>query len=300
MASLFKRLMGLGGSRDKREDDAQPGSASDHQIPQLPWTGFVDIHGHYLPGIDDGAKDLDMSLEMLRDAVDQGISRLIMTPHYWPGVFDQERAKVRAVFDQLREAVRAEKIPVKLALAGEVRLCDENMKAIDSRKIPFIGRWNMRPALLLELPDGWIPPGTLEYCEQIVRNGLQPVIAHPERIKTVMTDPEQIEPFVRAGCLLQLTAASLVGRFGSGAERASWAILESGWASFVASDAHNLRSRPPCNGDAADLVAHRFGEDMAWKLFRDNPQRLLDEASAMRKRQRELAASGSDRIKAAA
>lgn len=242
--------------------------------PIIPLT-MIDIHGHFLPGIDDGARDLEQCLTLLAQAEAEGVTHVVMTPHYWPRVFDNHPGITRPVFDDVQIAAKASGLSLTMSLAGEVRLCDDNIVAIETRDVPFIGRWGDRDAVLIEMPDGSIPPGTLEYVIRMLRRGIQPIIAHPERIKSVMRDVMEIEPFVRAGCLLQLTCASVTGRFGDGAHLAAWQILRQGWAHFLASDAHHPERRPCANAAAAELVARDLGLDVALELTLVNPSKLL-------------------------
>jgi protein-tyrosine phosphatase len=129
--------------------------------------------------------------------------------------------------------------------------------------------------LLLELHDGRIPPFAVNAIRHLRRLGIAPIIAHPERNKAVMANPDCLEQFIGEGCLLQLTAASLVGRFGPQAERTAFELLAREWVQFVASDAHNRLHRPPMMRPARKLLAQRFGSARADALTQTGPAALI-------------------------
>jgi protein-tyrosine phosphatase len=236
---------------------------------------MIDLHCHILPGIDDGPETLAQSLEMARCAVANGIRETVATPHIHPGRYGNDAESIRRVFLRFKAALEEHEIPLKLRMAAEVRICPELLVMIPQGRIPFIGLWNGRKVLLLELPHSHIPPGSDKLVQWLISKNILPMIAHPERNKTVMREPEKLLPFAELGCLFQVTTGAVAGAFGPMAQDCARWLLEEGWVTVLASDAHNLAHRPPQLKPGQARAAGWIGEDKAWILVRENPQALL-------------------------
>ncbi len=252
-------------------------------LATTPEAGFCvnDVHCHFLPSVDDGARDLEEAVALLRLAHRDGVRRAVLTPHVFPGRWDNQLSNLRPRFDAFRRFVASEGIAVQLFLGAEVHLLPESMELLDAGELPFIGGWEGKPVLLLELSDGRIPIGALNAVQFLSKRGIVPMIAHPERNRAVMVDPLLIQPFVEAGCLLQLTAASVVGGFGERAARASHWLIDRGWAALVASDAHNLIHRPPMMTAARRYLQAQYGEAAALLLTESSPAKVIDGRQAL-------------------
>ena len=237
--------------------------------------GLVDLHSHYLPWVDDGAADLQAALGLLKAAEANGIVDTVLTPHVYPGRWDNALANLEPAFASFRSAAASAGVTMRLHLGAEVHLLPETLEMVAAGNVPYIGGHEGRHVMLLELPDARIPVGTENAVRYLLRLGVVPMIAHPERNKDVMRDPTRVAGLVREGCLVQLTAASVCGWFGRGAHSASLRILDEGWATVVATDAHNLAHRPPVLADAFDALRRRYGEALARELTIDAPGALL-------------------------
>lgn len=232
---------------------------------------MIDIHCHLLPGIDDGAPDLATSLALCRHAVDSGITHAVVTPHIQPGRWDNDREIIAAKLAELREAVAEEGLPLALGMAAEVRVCAEILTWLPQGRMPLLGHYQGEDVLLLELPHGDVPPGTDKLVAWLRKRGVRPMIAHPERNRQLMREPAQLEPFLDAGCLIQLTSGAVAGAFGKPAANLARHILEQGWATVLASDAHNLKARPPELAPGRAAAARIVGEDEAARLVTQAP-----------------------------
>lgn len=235
---------------------------------------MIDIHCHLLPGIDDGPQTQDEAVSMAYAAVADGISHAVLTPHVFPGRFNNIRSSIEVEFLKFETLLKTMLVPLKLSFAGEVRLDAEVIRLIQADEIPFLGVCDGYRTMLLEFPDGQIPLGAINFVQRMLSSGIRTVIAHPERNKAVMERPDSIEPFVEAGCYLQITAGSLSGQFGPRVMAATDFILEKGWVSAVASDAHNLHGRRHRMREARLELERRFGEDIADRLTRLTPAAL--------------------------
>ena len=235
---------------------------------------MVDIHSHLLPGIDDGARNMDEALALARACVEDGITHLVVTPHVYPGLYDNERAGIDAAFQGFRRALDEAEIALAVSCSSEVRLSPEVMPLIEEGRVPFLGECDGHRTMLLELPDGQIPVGTQGFVAWLLAQRIRPIVVHPERNKAVMEHPDKMRSFVDAGCYVQLTAGSLVGQFGSRAQAAAEALLDKGWVTAVASDSHNLRSRRPMMRAARDALTRRCGREAARRLTQTGPAAL--------------------------
>ncbi|HEX6591289.1 MAG TPA: CpsB/CapC family capsule biosynthesis tyrosine phosphatase [Moraxellaceae bacterium] len=236
---------------------------------------MIDLHCHLLPGVDDGPDTLEEALALCRHAVAAGITHSVVTPHVHPGRYENDVRNIEQAAAALRAELAAHHIPLALSFSGEVRISAEILEMVASGRIPFHGEWEGQRVMLLEFPHSHILPGSDRLIRWLLQRGIRPLIAHPERNKDIMRDLGRLHEFVHMGCLLQVTAGSLAGRFGEMAELRACEIVEAGWATVLASDAHNLKSRPPELADGVAVAAGLIGEAAARALVVDNPWRMV-------------------------
>lgn len=236
---------------------------------------MIDLHCHLLPGVDDGPQDAEQALALARASVAQGIRAAVLTPHLHPGRYSAGRARLRAVFDDLVSLLAAHGVPLDLRLACEMRVCAETVALLRAGQVAFVGRVGAERVLLVEFPHDRLPPGSLELMRHLVAQGIRPLIAHPERNRAVMRQPELIRPFVDVGCWLQLTAASVTGEFGAGAQRAARHLVDEELAWVLATDAHNLGHRPPRLAEGRAVLVDWAGESIARRMVSDRPAQIL-------------------------
>lgn len=229
---------------------------------------MVDLHHHLLPSLDDGPKDLVTSVAMAKRAADDGITHVVCTPHANARyVFDP--ACVRRKIAELNAALAVESVPLRIGYGCDFHLSDRNFAELlaDPPRYTINGG----TVLLVELPDVGLSPKVNELLHHLQSTELVPVITHPERNLTLSRDLERIRDFVRDGVLVQITAGSLLGRMGSVAKRIAHLLVSDGLAHFVASDAHNLTSRPPLMSEARDLLTEMYGASCSERLCTSNP-----------------------------
>lgn len=232
---------------------------------------MIDLHNHLLPGIDDGAPDLDSALQLARMAVADGITHMVCTPHIHPGRYDNSPQTIQPALQQLKQALHDNHIALQIAAGAEVRFGVELMAGVTSGSIPFIGHWQDQPVILLEFPHADIPLGAEKLTQWLRQRGIAVMIAHPERNKTLMQTPTRLRPFIDQGCLLQVTAGSVCGRFGSSAQRLAHGLLEQGLVTILASDAHNREHRPPLLKEGLEHASQLIGARAAEKLVDEHP-----------------------------
>ncbi|AKS42618.1 tyrosine-protein phosphatase [Wenzhouxiangella marina] len=234
---------------------------------------YADLHCHILPGIDDGSKDLEQSLAMARLAVEDGIRTVVVTPHHLNGVYANPAVEVARALRELREALIAEGIPLKLLPGSELHLVPELPAELAAgRALTLADRGQ---AALVELPVHTVPMGSEHLLEQIIAQGLQPIIAHPERNSELRQHPEILEEWVSMGCLAQVTAQSCTGQFGPQIRDAARQMVQRGLVHVVASDAHRDRRRIPHLSEAQRQIAQWTNQTVADLIAIDFPHRLI-------------------------
>lgn len=236
---------------------------------------MIDLHCHLLPGIDDGPATLDEALEMARIAVANGIEEACVTPHMHPGRWDNDLAKISEVAETYRAALAEARIPLMLGFAAEVRLEYDVLPLIEAGRVPFLGKLDGYQVMLLEFPHSHVPVGADKFVAWLLARNIRPLIAHPERNKDLMREPARLEPFVRAGCMLQLTADSVAGGFGELCALRAREFLQHGWVSVLASDAHDTVDRPPRMAPGRNVAAKIVGEEEALRMTHGTPLRIV-------------------------
>ena len=235
---------------------------------------MIDIHCHILPGIDDGAKDMAEALALINLAVEDGVTRIVVTPHLHFGRFNNYLSVIQSSFLALQQAVDTARIQVELAYAAEVRLDSEILNLLSRQQIPLYGCYNNQEFMLLEFPHSHIPAGSDILVKHLLKHNITPVIAHPERNRDLLKSPDKIKTFVQLGCWFQVTASAITGGFGEECQSLALSYIEQGFIHIVASDAHNLKRRPPLLSQARTKITGIFGEDQAQQLFYDNPYNI--------------------------
>lgn len=235
---------------------------------------MIDLHNHLIPAIDDGPADMPTALAMARLAVANGISHMVCTPHIHPGRYENDAASIRRACAEFAAALAEAAIPLRVSAAAEVRFGDELLSGVFDGSIPFLGEWRGRQVLLLEFPHGELPFAAERLTQWLLDKNIMPLLAHPERNKGLLLQPSKLKPFIEQGCLLQLTAGSLAGQFGEAVRRLAHALLEQGLVSIIASDAHNLKHRPPALHPGLEQAARVLGARDAERLVIDTPWQI--------------------------
>jgi protein-tyrosine phosphatase len=231
---------------------------------------MVDIHCHLLPGLDDGAESLEISVQMAEMAIADGITHVISTPHA-SSEYPFDADLVRARRDELQSRLGNR---LTVATGCDFHLSFENLAALraDSKRFTL----NHTSYLLVEFDDFAIPASVEQTLHQLHLMGLQLIITHPERNALIRTQWERFWGWLRQGCLVQVTAQSLTGGFGRRAQKAAEFLLNANAIHFIASDAHNLDTRPLRLKSAFDLLAKTKCEELASALLENNPRAVLD------------------------
>lgn len=204
-----------------------------------------------------------------------GITAAHVTPHLYPGRWDNDLPKIATAVEAYRAALAQAGIPLELGFAAEVRLDYEILPLIEAGRMPFLGTLEGFKVMLLEFPHSHVPVGADKFVAWLLAHNVRPMIAHPERNKDLMRDPDKLEPFVREGCLLQITADAVSGGFGEVCALRAREFLERGWVSVIASDAHDTVDRPPHIALGRDAAAKIVGDEEALRMTRGTPLSIV-------------------------
>lgn len=228
---------------------------------------FVDLHCHWLSGLDDGASSVEDGRRILERLSGLGFTRVVATPHMRPGLFDTTR-------EQILEAFQAQKPPqseLELDVSAEHYFDDVVFTRLrEGRAVPYPGH----KAALLEFYAMDLPPQIDRLLSQLKREGITPVIAHPERYQTIWQDPGRLEQMIDAGALTLLDAGALVGKYGKTPQRVARQLLDDGMYHAACSDAHRPEDLDAV-AQAMSWVTEQYGESELDALFSTGPRQIL-------------------------
>ncbi|SEN60934.1 tyrosine-protein phosphatase [Paenibacillus sp. OV219] len=232
---------------------------------------MIDIHTHILPGIDDGAGNLEDSLALARAAVAEGITGLIATPHHADGRYMNNASFVSEQVERLKEELAARQIPLELFVGQEIRVHSDMLDVWSAKELATLAGSKY---ILLEMPSASVPSRMLEYIHEFVIMGINPIIAHPERNAEVVKYPDKLNEMIEAGAYGQMTTHSLLGGFGKQIERRAWQLCREGLIHVISSDAHHMERRGFRLREAYDRVSKELGVEIV-KTYLDNSESVI-------------------------
>lgn len=235
-------------------------------------SNFVDLHCHWLSGLDDGAPSPTEGRHMLERLAELGFGRVIATPHMRPGLFNTTREQILAAFD----AQRPVDLPLDVGVSAEHYFDDVVFGRLESGQgVPYPGN----KAALLEFYAMDLPPRIDNSLSQLKRRGITPVIAHPERYPSIWKDPQRLERMIDAGAMTLLDACALVGKYGKQPQRVARSLLDAGLYHAACSDAHRASDLNTLH-QAMDWITRRYDASELEALFVDGPRKILEGSAA--------------------
>ncbi len=234
--------------------------------------GFIDLHSHWVAGVDDGARSFAESRALVEALYKAGFSTVVATPHMRPGMFDNSGEALSKAYEATLAAVQAGGGPLPELMLSSEHFFDDIVfqRLIAGSALPYPGK----KAALVEFPTRSFPAKIAHRFFDLMQRGIRPVIAHPERYEPVWDDPGVLDPLLDGGAVLLLDVAALAGKYGRAPRRSAEALLERGYYYAACSDAHKA-------ADVASVVkgiAQLFddaGEEEATFLLRDGPRDIL-------------------------
>lgn len=233
---------------------------------------MIDIHSHILFGVDDGPKNLYETLEMLQQAVDEGITEIISTSHSFHPQYNVLAKQVIEQIANIQEQLQLNEIPLKIHAGQEVRLVENIVQLLERGEILTLANSNY---LLLELPSSTVPNYTRRIINLLQEQGITPIIAHPERNKAIAEKPSRLEILLREGAVAQITAGSLAGHFGSAIQKLSLDLVKANLVHTYGSDAHNVTTRPFLFDEGLNFLEKKKQLD-AVDLLLENNMRIIE------------------------
>ncbi|MDN4523943.1 tyrosine-protein phosphatase [Fictibacillus fluitans] len=237
---------------------------------------MIDVHSHILPNVDDGAPDLTASLDMARQAVNNGISTVFATPHHRNGRFENSKEDILMKTEELNLALSQHQIPLTILPGQEIRLYSEFLEDLAAGKLLTLN--NMNKYILIELPSNRVPGYARQVIYECTLKDITPVIVHPERNSAIMENPDLLYELVKEGALTQVTASSITGAFGKRISSFSISLIDHHLTHFIASDAHNNSSRGFSLWEAYEEIGKKFDNTVAYYL-RENAQLVVNNQS---------------------
>lgn len=231
---------------------------------------MIDIHYHLLYGLDDGPQTIEESLQLAEASVAEGVTHIVATPH----------ANERYAFRPDVNRERLEELQarlgnrLKLGLGCDFHLSYDNIQDLARNREKYT--INGFQYLLVEFPDYGISENMPRIFFEMRLAGVVPIITHPERNPTLLANMNRMADWVAGGCLVQVTAASLTGRFGERSKQKALDLVSKNYVHLIASDAHNLMGRPPSMRPAYSLLKKLFGKNTADRLCIDNPKAIFE------------------------
>lgn len=218
---------------------------------------MIDLHCHILPDVDDGAKDIETSFAMAQQAIIQGITHILCTPHHKNGYYENPKNSVIKAVARLQAEFDRRQLDITLLEGQEIRINGGLLDEIRRNRILFTDLADTY--LLIELPAMEVPAYTDQLFFDLRSKGKVPVIVHPERNAQFRKYPNQLISYLEMGCLAQLTAPSIVGSFGKSIQKTAKKMVEHNLVQMVASDAHGVKHRTFHLQEAYDIIENDFG-----------------------------------------
>ncbi|MGL5330736.1 MAG: tyrosine-protein phosphatase [Peptostreptococcaceae bacterium] len=228
---------------------------------------MIDMHCHILPGVDDGAENIDESIEMARIAQSEGITKIVCTPHFHP---DFEYTMGDVLFDEvqsLNKELRKNNIDVEVYIGNELYYSNEVIE--DLKELDFY-TLNDSKYLLIEFSPMNLPKNLADVVYEIKLKGYVPVLAHVERYNSVIENPNVIYDCIKEGAIIQVNASSILGKHGKEIKKTTEILLDNNMVHIVASDAHGSERRRPQLKEAYEYVKSNYSKEVANNLFKYN------------------------------
>lgn len=233
---------------------------------------MIDIHSHIIPNIDDGSKNIDMTLEMLTRAEKSGTKKIIATPHFLKGYWTENYNNIKSKVKELNGLAKENNLNIEVLPGQEVFF---NNYILEDYKLGDIGTLGESKYMLIEFPmDKIYFQKVIDTIYELKIKGITPVIAHPERYMDFIKSPEKVNQFIDEGYLFQLNGGSLTGLFGKEVKKTAETFLANNIYSFIGSDAHSNGNRNTNLKEACE-IANRINRG-ASKIFENNGLALLN------------------------
>ncbi|MBR5408159.1 MAG: protein tyrosine phosphatase [Lachnospiraceae bacterium] len=234
---------------------------------------YLDMHCHILPGVDDGSKDIQTSMQMLEHAYNEGIRAMILTPHYHGGYVETDRAVIDETFAEL-EAHSKQYFPdLKLFIGNEIYYYPSVPEWIDEGRVHTLADSNY---VLLEFSIRAEKRELMEAVQNLCNNGYYPVLAHVERYDCLVKEPSYVEDLIDSGAYIQVNSATITGEGGIKIKHFWKKLLKEEWIHFIGTDAHSMRSRKPYMAECAEYICRKCSKEYAAQILFANAVNIIN------------------------
>lgn len=212
---------------------------------------MIDIHSHIIPGIDDGSRDIETSIKMLRMAEEDGIKTIAATPHYVKGNYETPYETVIKMVAQLQNEARERGLKIEIIPGQEVFIDNNTIKDYKKKNIGCISNTKY---MLIELPMDTMPDYALDIIYELRLLDITPILSHPERYQYIIENISAINDLANEGCLFQINTGSITGIFGKTVQKTAQKLMKHRMANFIASDCHTTNRRCPGLKAAIEII----------------------------------------------
>ncbi len=227
---------------------------------------MIDLHCHILPGIDDGPAEINDSIKMAATASMDGIRKIVATPHVKDRIYPAKI--IQAKVDELNRELADRKIPLEILRGADVNA----LLAPSLLKDYTIGGTEY---ILVEFPHSHLPKNAAEILFNFIISGMRPIITHPERNPSIIENPNLLIEISQVSPLVQITAGSLTGYFGTEVQHCAIYLLKKGVVNLMATDAHSIYGRIPVLSEGLKVAETIIGRDNALRLVSTNPKAVI-------------------------
>lgn len=233
---------------------------------------MIDIHSHIIPNVDDGARNVEETFNILKEAQEAGFTDVILTSHFLLNYYETNAQELIFWKEKLQEVLKKQGTKINLHSGMEIYITNQMEELLENKKILTLA--NSR-YMLIELPLAT----NVKYFDYVVyyleAKGIKPIIAHPERYKCVQKDPDIVEEYIEKGCLIQCNYGSIVNLYGREAEKTIKTLLKKNQVHFLGSDVHRENGTYLIILDAIKKIRKIIGENKINEITTINPKKIL-------------------------
>ena len=233
---------------------------------------MIDIHSHIIPNVDDGARSVEETFNILKEAQEAGFTDVILTSHFLLNYYETNAQELIFWKEKLQEVLKKQGTKINLHSGMEIYITNQMEELLENKKILTLA--NSR-YMLIELPLAT----NVKYFDYVVyyleAKGIKPIIAHPERYKCVQKDPDIVEEYIEKGCLIQCNYGSIVNLYGREAEKTIKTLLKKNQVHFLGSDVHRENGTYLIILDAVKKIRKIIGENKINEITTINPKKIL-------------------------
>lgn len=234
---------------------------------------IYDIHTHILPGVDDGSKSFDESMEILKKEYGAGVRTIYATSHYRLGMFEPKLETVKERYKILCESAKKSFPNLKIILGCEFHACENMVSILDDELRPTLGNSG---CVLVEFSSIHNYDYIRNKCYELLVGNYTPIIAHIERYPALFNHFDLIEELIGMGAYTQMNANTILGKDGFKYKMFAKKMMKNDLVHFIASDVHNTRERTTHIGECIEYVTNKMGQSYADKIFCYNPENIIN------------------------